>query len=133
MNSSIFKTYILFFSAIVLALAMVSCGESATDPDVNGNNGNDTEEPGPDEVWMVGQSYSPGNLEIEAGTTVTWTNQSSMTHTVTSGSDRTADGTFDSGNLSQGDTFSYTFNEVGEFDYFCIPHENMTATITVIE
>lgn len=135
MKPSSLKPYLLFFTALLLALAMVSCGDSSTDPDINGNddNGTGTEEPAPNEVDIVGQSYSPSNLEVEAGTTVTWENKSDLVHTVTSGSDRTADGMFDSGNLSEGDTFSYTFNEVGVFDYFCMPHQNMTATITVVE
>jgi len=137
MKSSPLKPYLLFFTALLLALAMVSCSDSSTDPGINGNgngnNGNGTPEPGPTEVWMEGQSFSPSTLEVEIGTTVTWENKSNLIHTVTSGSDRNADGLFDSGNLSEGDTFSYTFNEVGEFDYFCIPHENMTATINVVE
>ncbi len=137
MKRSILKTYVLFFPALIMALALISCGDSATDPGLNGdngnNNGNGTEEPGPDEVWMVGQSYSTANLEVEVGTTVTWTNKSDLIHTVTSGSGRTPDGMFDSGNMSGGETFTYTFNDVGEFDYFCMPHENMTATITVVE
>lgn len=133
MKRSIFKTYILFLPALILAFTLISCGDSSTDSGTNGDNGNDTEEPGPDEVWMVGQSFSPTNLEVEVGTTVTWTNKSDLIHTVTSGSGRTADGLFDSGNMSGGETFTYTFNEVGVFDYFCVPHENMTATITVVE
>lgn len=135
MKPSHLKPYLLFLTALFLAFTMVSCGDSSTDPDINGNdnNGPDTEEPGPNEVEIVGQSFSPSTLEVEVGTTVTWENNSDMVHTVTSGSDRTADGTFDSGNLSEGDTFSYTFNEVGEFDYFCMPHENMTATVNVVE
>lgn len=133
MKRSIFKTYILLLPALILAFTLISCGDSPTDSGTNGDNGNDIEEPGPDEVWMEGQSFSPTNLEVEVGTTVTWTNKSDLIHTVTSGSGRTADGLFDSGNMSGGETFTYTFNEVGVFDYFCVPHENMTATITVVE
>lgn len=135
MKSSPLKPYLLFLTALFLAFTMVSCGDSSTDPDVNGNddNGTNTEEPGPNEVWMIGQSFSPSELEVEVGTTVTWENKSDLVHTVTSGSNRDFDGLFDSGNLSGGDTFSYTFNEVGGFDYFCRPHENMTATINVVE
>ncbi|MEX0662763.1 MAG: plastocyanin/azurin family copper-binding protein [Balneolaceae bacterium] len=137
MNPSPLKPYFLFLTALLLAFTMISCGDSTTDSGVNGGNGNDngngTEEPAPNEVSMVGESFSPSTLEVEVGTTVTWENQSDLIHTVTSGSDRTADGLFDSGNLSEGQTFSYTFDEVGTFDYFCIPHEGMTGTITVVE
>lgn len=78
----------------------------------------DTENPG---------DYSINVLTIEAGTTVTWTNDDpGMMHTVTS-----ADGVFDSGFLAEGDTWSFTFDEPGEFEYFCSPHPWMRAKIVV--
>jgi len=96
----------------------------------NGDNGDNN---GAHLVTIPGQSFNPSNLEVEVGSTVTWSNDSNETHTVTSGSPGNQDGVFDSGNLSPGEEFSFTFNEAGEFDYFCIPHPHMTATITVIE
>ena len=66
-------------------------------------------------------------LEISVGTTVTWTNNDSVAHTVTqSGGEG-----FQSGKMDAGQTFSYTFTEAGTFDYFCEYHANMTSTITV--
>lgn len=84
---------------------------------------------------MGSQSFTPSSIEVEVGTTVTWTNGSSVTHTVTSGTDGDHDGKFDSGNISPGSQFSYTFNEVGTYPYFCVPHLNlgMTGTVTVVE
>jgi plastocyanin len=82
---------------------------------------------------MEGQSFNPSNIEVEVGTTITWENKSNETHTVTSGSSGNHDGNFDSGNIAPGGEYSYTFNEVGEFDYYCIPHPNMTGTVTVVE
>lgn len=80
-------------------------------------------------------SYFPGDLTVQVGTTVTWTNQDSVVHTVTSGvSDGSvgqADGLFDSDLFGTGEQFSYTFDEVGTFSYFCTPHPWMTATVTV--
>ena len=82
------------------------------------------------------KAYSPLKLEVKVGTTVTWTNKDSMPHTVTSGvSDGSLgkpDNIFDSGNFAKGETFSYTFDEVGEFPYFCIPHPWMKASVTVV-
>jgi nitrite reductase (NO-forming) len=82
-------------------------------------------------------AYDPLNLAIEAGTTVRWTNLDNIPHTVTAGtSDGTAgtpDGRFDSGFLNSEDTFTYTFNEVGEYDYFCLPHPWMIGKVTVTE
>lgn len=82
-------------------------------------------------------AYDPLDLEVEVGTAVTWTNNDEVAHTVTSGeSDGTAgeaDGTFDSGFIEPGETFSYTFDEPGTFTYFCTPHPWMQATVTVTE
>ncbi len=77
----------------------------------------DTETPG---------DYSVNVLEIPAGTTVTWTNQDTVIHTVTA-----VDGSFDSGFMAEGDTWSYTFEEPGDFEYLCTPHPWMRARIVV--
>ena len=81
------------------------------------------------------RAYDPNDLTVAVGTTVRWTNADAVAHTVTSGvSDGTlgeADGVFDSGFLEQGQTFSYTFTEAGEFDYFCTPHPWMRGKVTV--
>lgn len=71
--------------------------------------------------------YSVNVLTIKAGTTVTWTNDDpGMLHTVTS-----VDGSFDSGFLNEGDSWSFTFDEPGEFEYFCAPHPWMRAKVVV--
>lgn len=71
--------------------------------------------------------YSVNVLTVPVGTTVTWTNDDpGMMHTVTS-----ADGIFDSGFLNEGDTWSYTFDEPGEYEYFCSPHPWMRAKVVV--
>jgi nitrite reductase (NO-forming) len=71
--------------------------------------------------------YSINTLTVSAGTTVTWTNDDpGMLHTITA-----VDGSFDSGFLNDGDTWSYTFAEPGEFEYFCTPHPWMRAKVIV--
>jgi copper-containing nitrite reductase len=71
--------------------------------------------------------YSVNVLTIPVGTTVTWSNDDpGMIHTVTS-----VDGLFDSGFLNEGDSWSYTFDEPGEFEYMCTPHPWMRAKIVV--
>ncbi|HEY7032485.1 MAG TPA: cupredoxin domain-containing protein [Thermomicrobiales bacterium] len=72
--------------------------------------------------------FSPATLEVTVGTTVTWTNAGNAPHTVTSD-----DGVFDSGQLSNGQTFSFTFDQVGTFAYHCNIHPQMTAQIVVKE
>ncbi|MGH2548381.1 MAG: cupredoxin domain-containing protein, partial [Thermomicrobiales bacterium] len=75
---------------------------------------------------IEGFAFNPGNIEVAAGTTVTWTNNDSAAHTVTAD-----DGSFQSGRLEQGQTFSYTFETAGTFAYHCEYHSGMTATVTV--
>lgn len=130
---------LMMLMSMILAVAMIGCGDSSTDTDLNnGNgdpNGNGNDEPGSGEVWMEGHTFNSSTLTVEVGTTVTWTNQTNEIHTVTSGVDGQHDGEFDSGNLSPGDTYTYTFDEVGEYDYYCIPHVDigMTGLIIVTE
>jgi amicyanin len=70
--------------------------------------------------------FDPPTVTIGAGGTVTWTNEGPSVHTVTAD-----DGSFGSGNLSSGGTFSQTFNEPGTYDYHCTPHPFMTAQVIV--
>lgn len=83
---------------------------------------------------MSNLSFQPGLLTINAGDTVKWTNQDSVSHTVTSGTNCQNNGVWaSSGLLSNGQTFSVTFNEAGTYPYFCVPHcfLGMTAAIFV--
>lgn len=71
-------------------------------------------------------AFSPGTIQVTAGTTVTWTNNDQTTHTVTAD-----DGSFDSGDVAPGGTFSMTFTTPGTFAYHCKIHPFMTASIVV--
>jgi len=68
---------------------------------------------------------------VSPGSTVTWINNDAAAHTVTSGSNATADGKFDSGLINPGKTFTYTFEEEGTYQYFCMVHPWMTGIVTV--
>jgi plastocyanin len=70
--------------------------------------------------------FTPATVTIAVGGTVTWTNNGPSTHTVTAD-----DGSFDSGDLSVGKTFSHTFQTAGTFGYHCTIHPFMTATVIV--
>jgi plastocyanin len=70
--------------------------------------------------------FSPDVLEVAAGTTVTWTNNDVTQHTVVS-----TDGFFESDILAEGNTFSFTFEDAGTFDYICSLHPNMTGQVVV--
>lgn len=71
-------------------------------------------------------AFSPSILTVHTGTRVTFTNRDMATHTVTADG-----GLFNSGNLSTGQTFSFTFMGRGSFAYHCQIHPSMKGTIAV--
>ncbi|HBL52457.1 MAG TPA: plastocyanin [Candidatus Blackburnbacteria bacterium] len=80
------------------------------------------------QVSIKNFAYSPATITVKVGTTITWKNEDSALHTVTS--DDTS-GPLDSDQLATGDTYSETFYTVGQFSYHCDPHSNMKAAIIV--
>lgn len=78
------------------------------------------------QVALRNSVFVPVQLTVDRGTTVTWTNRDSITHTVTSDSPL-----FDSGNMAPGATFSYTFNSAGTFAYHCLIHATMKGSVVV--
>lgn len=83
-------------------------------------------------VVIRGYQFQPGNLNVPVGTTVTWINQDSVPHTVTSPlpGQVTTTGAFD-GVLQPGQSYSFTFNLPGRVDYYCRFHPNMRGSVTV--
>ncbi len=79
-------------------------------------------------VTMGSTSFNPQNLTVTRGTTVTWSNTSSIAHTSTSDN-----GAWDTGNIPAGSSKTTTFNTTGTFPYHCTYHKSMgmVGTITV--
>ena len=134
----------ILFTAVALAAAIsltfIGCSSSSPNtgtqvkpapgetvpPDTN-PPGDNTNETLPDiEVDIVNFAFSPAEITVPAGTTVIWTNSDAASHTVTSD-----DGVFDSGTISQGNTFRFTFDEAGTYPYYCTIHPYMKATVIV--
>ena len=93
------------------------------------------EDPGLNEVFMRSIAFDPAEITIVVGESVTWTNKDFIIpHTATSGNPGDADlgSVFRSVQLSQGETFTHTFNEAGEFIYFCEVHPVMMRDARVI-
>lgn len=84
--------------------------------------------PGENQVDIQGYAFNPSLITVSVGTTVTWTNLDSVVHTVTSTGGPVS---FDSGNLSQGQTWQFTFAQAGTYTYRCTPHSYMTGTVIV--
>jgi plastocyanin len=65
-------------------------------------------------------NFVPNIAEVPKGTTVTWTNEDNAPHTITSVS-----GSFDSGSIDPGKTYSYKFDQAGTFEYSCTIHPSI--------
>jgi len=91
------------------------------------------EEMAPDviNVSMENFQFVPAEITITAGTTVVWTNNDAgVLHTATAGMRGNPTGLFDA-SLNPGETFSFTFEEAGTYDYYCIPHPGMDGLVIV--
>ncbi len=75
-------------------------------------------------VSIVKMSFNPQTITIAAGDTVEWTNDMGFAHTATAD-----DGSFDSGEIEGGDTFSHTFDAPGTVPYHCMIHPQMKGTV----
>jgi plastocyanin len=78
-------------------------------------------------ISIKSSAYSNANLQVNTGANVTWKNDDTTAHTVTAN-----DGSFDSGNIQPGSSYSHQFNSVGTFMYHDKLHESMSGTIVVI-
>ena len=76
-------------------------------------------------IKIANFTFSPSQLAVKAGTTVTWTNEDDIPHTVVSPPQ------VRSKPLDTDDTFSFTFSAPGTYTYFCSLHPHMTGTIVV--
>ena len=76
--------------------------------------------------------YLPADITISIGDTVQWNNVDKAAHTVSGGNPADGpSGVFDSSLLMAGLEYSFTFNDAGNYDYFCMVHPWMTGSVTV--
>ncbi len=78
------------------------------------------------DIKIVNSSFKPATYKIKKDDRIIWQNQDTTVHTITSDT-----GTFDSGNLDQGKTFTQKFEFKKTIPYHCKIHPNMKAEITV--
>lgn len=83
-----------------------------------------------DNVTIQSFAFTQPSITVKKGTTVTWTNEDSVGHTVTETDSQTGPA---SSTLATGDTYSFTYNTVGTFPYHCSIHSSMTGSVTVTE
>ncbi|MEP6491135.1 MAG: plastocyanin/azurin family copper-binding protein [bacterium] len=108
----------LHLFAIASLIAVAACGsDSNTAPEVPTST---------NAVSVVNDAFTPANIQISAGTTVTWTlAANAVQHNVTF-SDGVA-----SANLNAGATYTRTFATAGTFSYHCTIHAGMNGSVTV--
>jgi plastocyanin len=80
-------------------------------------------------ITIKNMMFTPPQISIQKGGTVTWTNDDNTAHTVTD--DLTNVGGPSSGDIQPGSTYSFTFNKTGSFQYHCSIHPSMRGTIVV--
>ena len=77
-------------------------------------------------VAIADFAFSPRTITITAGDRVRWTNSDAVAHTATA-----TNGSFDTGNLEQGQSATVRFTQPGTYRYICTPHPTMSGTIRV--
>lgn len=104
---------IILFSFITPILFLSGCTQQQTNQGIN-------------TISMENFAFNPNTLTISNGTTVTWINNDNVDHIVSA-----EGGLFNSGTLSKGENFTYTFTETGTYNYFCSIHPGMKGIIIV--
>jgi plastocyanin len=119
---------IILVLALAAPLATLACGSSNSSPSMpTSPSGSATPVSIPRGAdVLTSTAYNPNPVSVTVGTTVTWTNNDTTAHTATGD-----DGTWNSGTMLPGATFSRTFNTAGTFTYHCTIHPNMVASVMV--
>lgn len=119
---------------VVVLAGALACGSSSSP--TYSNMGGNTCVPTSEQVCMMNYQFSPANLTIPHGTTVTWLNGDTRNHTVANASSSSE--ILASGFIAGGGTYSHTFATPGTFEYYCgihgadgNPPTGMHGTITV--
>ncbi len=116
------RTVFTTLSFLILGLTMAACSGAASGQNTPGQQAGASVK----EVNISNFAFNPATLTVTVGTTVKWTNQDQMDHTVTAD-----DKSFDSGQLAQGKSFSFTFTKEGTYTYHCSNHPSMLGKIIV--
>ena len=138
-------TKLLALLLACLALGLVACGGDDEESDDGGGGGaSTTEQPadtggdgggggGAAEVAMKDIQFSPKDVTVAAGETITFTNDEAVPHDVHKSSGPGEDfASGPSGGMGEGDTFELTLDKPGKYEYVCDVHApGMSGTITV--
>ncbi len=135
-----FSLLVVAALAVIAALALAACGDGGGSPYGGGGAGT-TSPPATggattSEISIRNFSFTPAETTVSAGTTVTWTNEDTTVHDVTStdgpGIDAAVTSTFASETLAEGDSFEFTFEDPGTYHYECTIHATMQTMHAVV-
>jgi plastocyanin len=124
------RPIIVAVAAAVAVLVLAACGSSASSG--AGSTPSATSAGGGSAAAVAIQNFAftPQTLTVKAGTTVTWTNNDSAPHTVTSADGISTSASTTSlfnGSVNAGATFSYTFTKAGTYYYLCTIHKSQAG------
>lgn len=136
----------VIFAVVVLAILAILGGylvarnnqvgspsTTTTTPNTNTStpapsNGQNTSEA--QAVSIKDMAFTPASITVKKGTTVTWTNDDAVAHTVVETDGQTGP---DSATIQPKGTYAFTYNTTGTFRYHCSIHPNMTGTVVVTQ
>ncbi|MGH7576339.1 MAG: cupredoxin domain-containing protein [Longimicrobiales bacterium] len=112
------------FGAVALLTGAIAaaCSSDTTEPPPGNNEEN--------EILMLTNTFSPDDITIDVGETVTWRNNEAIPHTITSEDDEWPNQNVPA---EEGWDFTHEFEEAGTYDYECQVHNGMVGTIEVVE
>ena len=116
-------------AGLVIVSAVVAFGHNSNGMNMPPMSSNSSSAVATDKVAIQNYNFSPSSIKVKAGTTVTWTNQDDVHHTVTM--DSGSSGGPDSSQLGKGESYSYTFSKAGTYNYHCGIHPEMHGTVIV--
>jgi predicted secreted protein with PEFG-CTERM motif len=128
MNTLAISSFFVLF-VLVMTLAVTPDAYAQSTASISAPAG--TSSPG---CETTDECFIPASVTVDVGGIVTWSNDDTAAHTVTSGTAGDGpDGNFDSSLFMAGTTFSWTATEAGEYPYFCMVHPWMKGIVVVAE
>ena len=127
MNRSIIFIIVILAGFLTVGVLVSVRGQNSASAQAGMSQASDKSEMAGNQVTIDNFSFTPPALTIPAGSTVTWTNKDDVPHTVV----ETNNHKFKSKALDTDETFSFTFNEPGTYEYFCSVHPKMVAKVIV--
>lgn len=116
-------------AAVVVVAATIAIAASSARHGTSTMQMSSTAATASNQVSIKDYMFTPAVIKVKVGTTVTWTNQDAVSHTVTA--DTNSSDAPSSMDIAQGKSYSFTFRKAGTYTYHCFPHPYMHGTVEV--